>query len=641
MGFPQPSFSTIAKILVVIKIWMKRQKQLAFWPETRCRLDYKLSLSVSLLHLKSMNRILTSIWPFLLASLGGLLAAFCFAPFNLADFVWGAPGCWLAALWLGLGERRRKRKSFFIAWVAGCVFWAVNLKWLFSVAGPAYLLLVAYLAIFLGVFGVFASSVGNPFRKECRDQSRVAIALRSLAFAAVNAGLWCGLEWLRGLLFTGFGWNGLGVAFHSRLPLAQGAELVGVTGLSFLPVFVAGVCVQVGVRLVAGVKEGKLTRHWDFAAAMLILIACFTYGVTRLSMVNRAASEELKVLLVQLDTPQFAHKVALSPEDVHAGFEEETLLGLKRVEEENEKRIAQAIEAGESVVLERVDWVMWPEVVLYGPILTTEESRQMLPMSWETIERMQEAGVRTLIAGIQEYEGESIEAIQAGEATPYNTMIGVTGDGDLQVHRKQHLVIYGEFIPFVDSVGWLGAIYEKVAGAPWAGNMGRGSGNEGFSLPGGGGEIRVIPSICFEDTVPRVARKFSDGGKEVIVNITNDGWFGESEGSRQHFQNALFRSIELRRPLLRAANRGVTGVVSATGSLVDYQTGERQVLENEEGLPFHRGSILVSVRVPTTGGPTLYARAGDWFAVLGLIGALTFALVSVRRSKAKTKNEKQ
>ena len=559
--------------------------------------------------------------------MGGVLLALCFAPFDLADLVWAAPVCWLVAIWFGVGVRssqrskKPKRWGFVIGLVAGVSFWAINLKWLSTVTGAAYLVLAGYLAVYFALFGLFADTVGNPFRYKPEGRSGRYLALRSLGYAALNAGVWCGLEWLRGLLLTGFSWNGLGAAFHTCLPLAQGAELVGVTGLAFLPVFLAGVLVQVGVRLIASTKDGKMQRHWDFMAAVLILISCFSYGVVRMAMINRAPSDPLRVLLVQMNIPQLARKVLWSPEEVHEGYELETLAAFARVDAANERLIAEAQEAEGEVELEAIDWVVWPEVVLYGSVLNDGgESMTISKASEDTINRMRDGGVRNLMAGICEIEAERVDGQFVGkeEYTQYNALLSVNPEGELATHRKQHLVVYGEFIPFVETVKWMGDIYAKVTGVEWSGNLGRGERREGFTLPGANGEVRVIPSICFEDTVARVTRKFSQGEREVIVNITNDGWFGESEGSQQHFDNALFRAIELRRPMLRAANRGVTGVVSATGSLVDYETGQRQVLENEEGKPFQRGSILAKAHVLKNGGPTLYARAGDWFSVLGL-----------------------
>lgn len=569
-------------------------------------------------------KFLQRFWPFLLSILGGLLLALVFPPFHQAELVWAMPMMLLAAVWLPArtrmrrGERVRKRHPFVVGWIGGLAFWTVNLKWLATVTGPAYLLLAGFLSLYFAVFAVFAATVGNPLLRKERAGSPLQEALRSLAFAALNGLLWCGLEWVRGWLFTGFGWNGLGVAFSERLVLAQGAELVGVSGLSFLPVFIGAVVVQVAVRFGKGISAGRMERHWDFAGAMLVLAGCFFYGVLRTAMVNTAPTEALKVLLVQLDIPQLAWKRELTEEETYQGFLAETRRALAAIDAENARRIAES--EGE-VALEWVDWVVWPETVLTSPLesLTTGESG-FSPPSQELIEELQDTGVRTFLAGA--VENEFAEA--PGEVPPiryvdsYNSLVAVVPGQELAVHRKQHLVLYGEFIPFVDSVPLLGKIYEAVAGAPWVGNMGRGVGSERFVLPGAGGEVAVIPSICFEDTSPKVTRKFSQSPREVIVNVTNDGWFGESEGSRQHFANAVFRSIEVRRPMVRAANRGVTSIVSATGSLVDYETGVRQVLENEEGKPFLAGHLFGTVRISSHHGVTLFARFGDWFSAGGL-----------------------
>jgi len=561
-------------------------------------------------------RFLSVAWPFLLALLSGGLLSLVYPPFDFADLVWFGPMVLLFALWKGRWVSRVKRAAFGVGWSAGLVFWVINLKWLGVVASGGYLILAAYLAIYMGVFGVFAATVGNPFLRRKASFSAVEEAVHSLLFAGVNAFVWCGLEWVRGWFLTGFGWNGLGVAFHDRLVLAQGAEVVGVIGLSFLPIFVGSVIVQVGCRFFEAVRNGRLERHWDFAVMIVLLMSCFFYGVVRMKGVNHAPSKTLKVLLVQQDIPQIASQILRTNEEVSAAYEGETLAALDRVEDENTRRVA---EADQPVLLERVDWVVWPEVVLKGPMYTKPNGESGLHHEpSESIEQMQAAGVRTFILGLGELETDE-EFRLTDPVVQYNSLVAVNAQQELAVHRKKHLVIYGEFIPLVDSVPILGKIYKAVAGVEWSGNLGRGEKQELISLQGAGGEVNVIPSICFEDTVPRVTRQFSEGTREVIVNITNDGWFGESEGSRQHYVNALFRSIELRRPMMRAANRGVTGVISATGSLVNYETGERQVLEREDGKPFLAGSLLANVQVADSLGPTIYARFGDWFSVMGLV----------------------
>jgi apolipoprotein N-acyltransferase len=120
-----------------------------------------------------------------------------------------------------------------------------------------------------------------------------------------------------------------------------------------------------------------------------------------------------------------------------------------------------------------------------------------------------------------------------------------------------------------------------------------------------------MPSVCFEDTVPRLTRKFVRPGPQVIVNVTNDGRFKESPAAAQHFANAKFRAIELRRPMIRCANSGVSAAVDTTG--------KAQVLLDAQGSHFTRGSQRVDVAVPKSASFSLYALIGDWAVALGAV----------------------
>ena len=137
--------------------------------------------------------------------------------------------------------------------------------------------------------------------------------------------------------------------------------------------------------------------------------------------------------------------------------------------------------------------------------------------------------------------------------------------------------------------------------------------------------IGAIPTVCFEDSVPRLTRKFVRPGPQVIVNVTNDGWFKNSPAAAQHFANARFRAIELRRPMLRCANSGVSAALDATGSTAHPDTGEPQILVDENGSHFTRGSLLTEIDVPLQPLVSLYAVIGYWgvivLSLLGLVGA--------------------
>ena len=129
--------------------------------------------------------------------------------------------------------------------------------------------------------------------------------------------------------------------------------------------------------------------------------------------------------------------------------------------------------------------------------------------------------------------------------------------------------------------------------------------------------IGAIPTVCFEDTVPRLVRRFTRPGPQVIVNVTNDGWFKESPAAAQHYANARFRAIELRRPMLRCANSGVSAALDSTGSTAHPDTGKPQVLVDAKGSHFTRGSLITELKVPLHPSFSLYAVIGDW-GVIGL-----------------------
>ena len=131
----------------------------------------------------------------------------------------------------------------------------------------------------------------------------LAPSLHTLRIAFLNAGAWCGIEWLRGTLLTGFGWNGLGVALHDNLAMIQAAELVGVTGLAF-PLVVAGVVGTATIaRFASEMRDRRTLRpHLDFAVAMVIVISMFLFGLKRLTA-ERGETVDVRAVLIQLNIP--------------------------------------------------------------------------------------------------------------------------------------------------------------------------------------------------------------------------------------------------------------------------------------------------------------------------------------------------
>jgi apolipoprotein N-acyltransferase len=529
----------------------------------------------------------------------GLLTAAVFEPYGQAWLVWVSLVPMMAVTW-SLGGRRVGWKGFGLGWLAGVVGFGIQFSWLSVVSPLGAVVLALYLAVYPAIFGWFCATWGNPFKSR----------LGCLPLAMVHGAVWAGLELLRGWVFTGFGWNGLGVAFHQTPVMAQAADVFGVAGLSALIVFVQSVFVQCMARVVSNRGTWRVANLRPLAVALLAIGVCAAYGFLRIRIEKNRECLSLKALLVQINIPQDAARVLWEPLAVHMAYEEETLKALETIK--------TADPSGASWP----DWVVWPESALTGRILRTVDGDWgMWQENIETISQVRKAGPFHLIHGTNELEAEVVEdgqLVMKPKGRAWNSIAFMSPEDELQTYRKKHLVIFGETIPFVDSIPLLKKIYAQQAGVEYGGSFTPGDSFEPVKVPNLAGEvIGAMPSVCFEDTVPRLTRKFVRPGPQVIVNVTNDGWFKESAAAAQHFANAKFRAIELRRPMIRCANSGVSAAVDTTG--------KAQVLVDANGSHFTRGSLRVEVAVPKSASFSLYALIGDWAVALGAVVAFGWA----------------
>ncbi|HSK30878.1 MAG TPA: apolipoprotein N-acyltransferase, partial [Candidatus Limnocylindria bacterium] len=176
-------------------------------------------------------------------------------------------------------------------------------------------------------------------------------------------------------------------------------------------------------------------------------------------------------------------------------------------------------------------------------------------------------------------------------------------------YHKQVLLAFGEYIPFAKVLAWLPAM-------PFADGFTPGPGPVAFHLSRG---VRVAPLICYEDLMPDLARKFvSEARANVLVNLTNDAWYGKTVGPWQHLWLAQSRAIETRRSLLRVTNTGVTSLVNARGEVVEH-------------LPMFTAAVMRS-EVEILNGETYYVRFGDWFAWGVTILSAAIALFYLKRT---------
>lgn len=564
----------------------------------------------------------------------GLMVAALFPPFSFSLLAWICMIPLLIALW-SIDGRHRAKKGFLIGYLAGAISFGIQVSWLSTVSWLGPIVLAGYLSIYWGIFGAFAATIGNPWNQKKGISETPA---RSLFNAFTHAAIFAGLEVARGWMLTGFGWNGLGVAFHETLAISQAADLLGVAGLTLMLVFFQAVIVQCFRRLKRAPADGKKSPRWDFTVTAVVIGVLLGYGILRISLENNKPSVSLKTLLVQINIPHEGARVLWPTQQVHMTYEEETLEALKNIADQDEKNLQEAMQknAEGEIELNAPDWVLWPETALNGRLLSTDDGQYGSYIeNLDTISRVRESGGNfKLIYGAVEIEGEAHEdgLYQKENAKIYNSIVVETPSGDIQTFRKHHLVIFGETIPLLDTFPFLQTIYEQQSGQKYYGSFSAGESLEPLEVDLRGQTIQIIPSVCFEDTVPRLTRKFIRNAPQIIVNLTNDGWFKTSPAAAQHFANARFRAIELRRPMLRCANTGVSAAISTIGSTAHPKTGRNQAILDKDGSSFVRSHLLTELNIPLKPSTSLYSIIGDWGILLLSLVAIAASILESRAS---------
>jgi apolipoprotein N-acyltransferase len=502
------------------------------------------------------------------ATVSGLALAVTFAPYPGEWLAWVVFG-WFLNILLGASNR--------VAWLCGflhgVLFYGFTVPWVYAVmrehgglsalqAGGVYAVMVLYLSLYPALFGLTFAALGR----------------RSILLACVSAPfLWVAAEFARTHFpFIGFPWNLLGYSAASNPGLVQLTTLTGIYGLSF---FVAAVN-----SFGAYVNETSSRTKTLLALALGFVIAGAAYfaGVGWLpkALATRAAT------LVQPNFPELPSY----PPDWHernaADLDE-----LERLSVEAARRNRARDGRPDEPVL-----LIWPEVP--APFYFLE------PKFSERVQRVVHDSAAFFLVGVVEWK------LGAGNRyEPYNSAILVEPGGTrVFEYDKIHLVPYGEYVPLREWLGIFGKLVAEV------GDYRAGTAFSVGQLPAG--KFGVF--ICYEAVFPNLVRRFTVGGAELLINISNDGWYGRSAAPEQHLAMARVRAVENRRWLLRATNNGHTVSVDPYGRLVArLETDRRGVLR----APYDFRSDL-----------TLYALWGDYFAWMCVAASVGFlAVLAVKR----------
>lgn len=458
----------------------------------------------------------------LVALLAGAFAALAQAPF---DFFAAAFVSFPLLVWLldgasprpGSGLLRRLGAPFMVGWWFGFGYFVAGLWWvgnallveadLFAWALPfAVVGLPALLAVFYGLATALARLVWSD-------------GAGRIAALAVAFGL---SEWLRSFVLTGFPWNAVGLAAMPVPAMMQSVHVVGMIGMNALAVFVFA------MPAVLAAPRGRLA---GLAAATLVAALHCGYGTWRLATAEAEPATLIRARIVQPSVDQGEKWDPQVRDRIFATYLE---LSGRPAEPD---RAAPAL-------------IVWPETAL--PFLLTDR-----PDALTALGRLVEDG-QMLLAGAVRVEGDTA----SGNVRYTNALIAVDPSGTIvDATDKLHLVPFGEYLPFAEILGRIGMTQLVEAASPFS------AGSQRRPMDAGNG-VSVLAYICYEIIFPGVAG-FGDAPADLIVNVTNDAWFGDTAGPYQHFRQAQIRAVEAGRPLLRAANNGISGVVDAYGRVVD------------------------------------------------------------------------
>ena len=442
-----------------------------------------------------------------------------------------------------------------ILWYLGSCYWVYHVMHSYGGLNVAtsVLLLIAfalYLGLYHGLFGFLLALIAA---------RRNGFSLRALVFTPF---LWVAVELARTYI-TSFPWDLLGTTQIDNIPLSRVATVTGVYGISFE-------IALVNTALAAAFLVPYSRRKVLLTAALAAAIALHAGKLEK----PEASPASRGATLVQVDIP-------ILESDWSLDYLVQTLHSLAdlSVRPHDEKPGTPGL-------------ILWPEAP--APFWVTDLHLR------STLANVARATDSYIIAGSLgiEHTGE-----MARQPDIYNSASVIAPSGAWTArYDKIHLVPFGEYIPFQTLISFAKALTHEV------GTFARGNQRVPLSV----GDMKVGTFICYESIFPDEVRQFANRGAEVFVNISNDGWFGETGAPRQHLNMARMRAVENDRWLLRDTNSGITAVIDPYGRIVaEAPRNQRVALQGAYGLEE---------------STTFYTRHGDWFpllcAIITLLGLL-------------------
>jgi len=513
----------------------------------------------------------------------------CFPGFNFSFAAWFCLVPLIFAVDLESDAKVVFRKSFLCGWIIflGSMYWLAFVSWL------GYILVSLYLALYIGLFGII-----RYYHKQF-----IVIPLA-----------WTALEFIRANLFGGMPWLLLGASQHDILPIIQISSVTGVYGVSFFAAMINAVI----AHTMGPARDNETGNHvffrWVITFAVLISVVLYGYS----SLARLVGDKKIKVGVVQPNIPQ-----ELKWDPTYAGKMLDKLEALSRnitgiykvrcggypsfkIDLAMVNKYLSKYKVNKK---ERTQIIIWPETAAPEFTESRETFRRICDLAREFNSYF--------IIGSQGVEGRN-----GRDKKYFNSAFLVSNEGRVvDEYRKIHLVPFGEFVPFVNIFPFLKSFTPVKEGftagkeyvvfkIPISENKLAEDGSESAPF-----NLNSSVLICFEDIFPGIAREFVRNGAEVLVNLTNDGWFGETNAASQHAYLSVFRAVENGVPMVRSTNTGLSCFVDSNGQIFE--------------VPMFIG-IGSAKEIPVLKRDTFYTKYGD---VFGWLCSLLFCFIIVFQKK--------
>jgi apolipoprotein N-acyltransferase len=473
--------------------------------------------------------------------IGSVLLFATLPPIGWSWLAWLAPLPWL---WLILQPTLSGKRTHLPLYLAGFAFWMGTLHWLrlpHWATNIGWVALSGYLAVYAWAFVVL---------------SRVAVHRAGVSIVFAAPVVWTGLEVIRGYMLGGFTMSSLAHTQYQWLQFIQLADVIGCYGVSGLVMIVAASL----SRMVPW--AGQRVTLWPLASIIAAVGIPLWYGRPHIN--ENHASQGPTVALIQ---GTFDTTFDYDPDENRRVMAEYVRLTSNAVDEFHKR-------TGSSF-----DLVVWPESMFRSPLLSFSDNfrepegaewskEQMLERSHNELRELAKFTNSCVLVGLGR------EHLTNDRNQRWNSAAFVNRDGEIEHYDKQKLVMFGEYVPFFDL--WP-ALYRLT---PMGEGLSRGEQPRSFEVvrsprePPPKSNYRFSPSICFETVVPHLIRnqvsQLRDAGAEpdALVNLTNDGWFWGSSELELHLICGVFRAVEVRKPLVIAANTGISAHIDASGRIV-------------------------------------------------------------------------